>query len=72
MSVFSVHCHWTENKSFLICMYTVKHLDVIRHGTEVIGWDAKEKKIRSWMFEFQRRFFPGVLADGRKTLDDRH
>jgi uncharacterized protein (TIGR02246 family) len=57
--VFSLHCHWTENKSFLICMYTAKHLDVVRHGTQVIGWDAKEKKIRSWMFDSNGGFAGG-------------
>ena len=56
---FSMHCHWTENKSFLICMYTAKHLDVVRHGTEVIGWDAKEKKIRSWTFGSNGGFTEG-------------
>ncbi|MCC6124043.1 MAG: hypothetical protein IT426_03705 [Pirellulales bacterium] len=58
--IFSVHCHWTENKSFLICMYTAKHLDVVRHGTQVIGWDAKEKKIRSWMFDSNGGFAGGL------------
>jgi uncharacterized protein (TIGR02246 family) len=58
-TVFSIHCHWTENKSFLICMYTAKHQDVVRHGTEVIGWDPKEKKIRSWMFDSNGGFAQG-------------
>jgi uncharacterized protein (TIGR02246 family) len=69
---FSMHCHWTENKSFLICMYTVKHLDVIRHGTEVIGWDAKEKKIRSWTFSSSGGFSQAFWQlDGKRwTIDN--
>jgi uncharacterized protein (TIGR02246 family) len=55
-TVFSMNCHWTENKSFLICMYTAKRQDVLRHGTEVIGWDPKEKKICSWMFDSNGSF----------------
>lgn len=68
---FSIHCHWTENKSFLICMYTARHLDVIRHGTEVIGWDAKEKKVRSWMFDSGGGFTHGFWQkDGNRCTID--
>jgi uncharacterized protein (TIGR02246 family) len=68
---FSLHCHWTENKSYLICMYTARHLDVVRHGTEVIGWDAKEKKIRSWIFDSNGGFIQGFWQnDGKRwTID---
>jgi uncharacterized protein (TIGR02246 family) len=68
---FSLNCHWTENKSFLICMYTAKHLDLVRHGTQVIGWDAKEKKIRSWMFDSNGGFAHGFWRnDGKRwTID---
>jgi uncharacterized protein (TIGR02246 family) len=69
--VFSVNCHWTENKSFLICMFTFKHLDMVRHGTEVIGWDAKEQKIRSWTFDSNGGFAHGFWKkDGNHwTID---
>jgi uncharacterized protein (TIGR02246 family) len=68
---FTLHCHWTENKSFLICMYTVKNLDAVHHGTEVIGWDAKEKKIRSWVFGSSGGFTQGMWKqDGKSwTID---
>jgi uncharacterized protein (TIGR02246 family) len=68
---FSMHCHWTENKSYLICMFTVKYLDLVRHGTEVIGWDAKEKKIRSWMFDSSGAFTHGLWEKERNrwTID---
>ena len=64
--VFSVNCHWTENKSFLICMFTIKHLDMVRHGTEVIGWDARERKIRSWMFDSNGGFTHGFWEENGK------
>lgn len=44
-------CRWTGNKSFLLRTYTVSRNGVPRHGTEVIGWDAKAKTIRSWVFD---------------------
>jgi uncharacterized protein (TIGR02246 family) len=68
---FSLHCHWTENKSFLICMYTARSQDLMRHGTEIIGWDAKEKKIRSWMFDSTGGFSHGFWQkDGKRwTID---
>jgi hypothetical protein len=34
-------------------------MDMVRHGTEVVGWDAKEKKIRSWMFDSNGGFTQG-------------
>jgi uncharacterized protein (TIGR02246 family) len=68
---FSMHCHWTDNKSFLICMYMFRMQDSIRHGTEVIGWDPKEKKIRSWMFDSTGGFTQGIWQkDGKRwTID---
>jgi uncharacterized protein (TIGR02246 family) len=68
---FSMHCHWTENKSYIICMYTARYQDTLRHGTEVIGWDAKEKKIRSWMFDSNGGFNGGFWKkDGKRWIVD--
>jgi uncharacterized protein (TIGR02246 family) len=68
---FSMHCHWTENKSYLICMYTARYQDTLRHGTEVIGWDAKEKKIRSWVFDSSGGFNGGSWKqDGKRWVVD--
>jgi uncharacterized protein (TIGR02246 family) len=71
---------WTANRSFLIRKFTIDRKDGSGpSGTEVIGWDPREHRIRSWVFESDGGFgrslwardgnrwtikYTGVLADG--------
>jgi uncharacterized protein (TIGR02246 family) len=73
-------CDWTANRSFLIRKFSVTGKDVMfPGGTEVIGWDPRARRIRSWIFEANGGFgesvwtrngdcwtvkYNGVLADG--------
>jgi uncharacterized protein (TIGR02246 family) len=81
-SVVATHstCEWTANRSFLIRKFSVSVKDGnVHHGTEVIGWDPRAHRIRSWVFESDGGFgqsewtrdgdrwtikFTGVLPDG--------
>jgi uncharacterized protein (TIGR02246 family) len=48
---------WSANKSFLIRSFTVELEDEEeRQGTQVIGWDPREKRIRSWTFDSDGSF----------------
>jgi uncharacterized protein (TIGR02246 family) len=45
-------CNWTKNKNFITRSFTVSiegQLDL--SGLQIIGWDAGEKRIRSWTFD---------------------
>jgi hypothetical protein len=73
--------HWTPNRAFLVQSYTVFVEDqASMQGTQVIGWDSVQKKIRSWAFDSEGGFAEGkweatpdgwtvrsqsTLADGR-------
>jgi len=54
---------WAAGGNFLSRTFSIKAGDgaVEREGTEVIGWDAREGRIRSWVFEsngsFSERFW---------------
>ncbi len=80
-SAVSVHstCDWTANGSYLIRKFTIRRKDGVAGGTEVIGWDPRGHRIRSWIFESDGGFgesewtrnalgwtikYRGVLADG--------
>lgn len=45
-------CDWTANGSYLIRKFVIegKH-GVLSSGTEVIGWDPRTHRIRSWAFD---------------------
>jgi uncharacterized protein (TIGR02246 family) len=77
----SVHstCDWTANGSFLIRKFSVETKNGSMGGTEVIGWDPRARRIRSWVFESDGGFgesqwtrdvnrwsvkYKSVLADG--------
>jgi uncharacterized protein (TIGR02246 family) len=80
-SAVSMHstCDWTANGSFLIRKFSIAKKDGVMSGTEVIGWDPRAHRIRSWIFESDGGFgesewsrnttgwtikYKGVLADG--------
>jgi uncharacterized protein (TIGR02246 family) len=54
-------CRWTKNHSFLTRSYKVSVAGRIdAAGTQVIGWDARNKAIRSWSFTSDGGFGVGV------------
>jgi uncharacterized protein (TIGR02246 family) len=81
-SELSMHstCDWTANRNFLIRRFSVSGKNALMPGgTEVIGWDPREHRIRSWIFEANGGFgesvwtqdgkswtidYKGILADG--------
>ncbi len=74
---------WTKNRNFLRRSFAVViGAQIDMSGMQVIGWDAAEKKIRSWVFDSEGGFGEatwtrkgdqwfiqnsGTLADGRKA-----
>ncbi len=54
-------CQWTVNKNFIIREFT-SHVDgkEALRGTQIIGWDPRTKKIRSWVFDSNGDILQGV------------
>ena len=46
-------CQWTTKQNFISRKYKVfgSEDEVESSGLQIIGWDAKEKKIKSWLFD---------------------
>ena len=78
----AVSVRWEKNQSFLIMEQTIKMTDQNLSLTHVIGWDASNQLIRSWVFDSRAGFgeafwtrrgneweiqAAGVLNDGRTT-----
>ena len=42
---------WTAKKNFIASRYKVVEDEVESSGLQIIGWDEKEQKIRSWLFD---------------------
>lgn len=73
-------CDWTANGSFLIRKFSIERKDAAPLcGTEIIGYDPRARRVRSWVFESDGGFgesewthegnqwvveYDGVLADG--------
>jgi len=54
---------WSPNKAFLIRSYSVDRDEGDdSHGTQVIGWDPRAKRIRSWDFDQDGSFGEGVWS----------
>jgi uncharacterized protein (TIGR02246 family) len=71
-SGLSLHstCGWTDNRAFLIRKFTVEGKSGVSHaGTEVIGWDPRAKRIRSWVFDSNGGFGENLwVRDGNRWL----
>jgi uncharacterized protein (TIGR02246 family) len=51
-SVVRTRCEWTKNGNFITRSFTAMIRDQVDlSGTQVIGWDAAEEKVRSWTFD---------------------
>jgi len=62
---------WTMNESFLRRSFQVETKDggVVLKGTQVIGWDPVEHRIRSWTFDSEGGFGQGIwFRDGNRWL----
>jgi uncharacterized protein (TIGR02246 family) len=82
-SSVTMSCKWTKNRNFLVVDMVVKLKDQDDLTlTQMIGWDASEQQVRSWVFDSHGGFgeglwkrtgnrweidSTGVLADGRKA-----
>ena len=54
-------CKWAKNNSFITRSFSVLVEDRIDiSGIQVIGWDAAEKRIRSWTFDSDGGFGQAV------------
>jgi uncharacterized protein (TIGR02246 family) len=63
-------CDWTVNRAFLIRKFKVEgRADVVRAGTEIIGWDPRTRRIRSWVFDSDGGFGDNVwIRDGDRWI----
>ncbi len=54
-------CRWSRNRNFITHTYKVLDgNDVLITGTEVIGWDPAEERVRSWTFDSRGGFAEGI------------
>jgi uncharacterized protein (TIGR02246 family) len=54
-------CSWKANKNFMSRFFTVKAKGEITHqGSQIVGWDPIQKRIRSWVFESDGTFGESV------------
>ncbi len=59
-------CDWTVNKSFIVRKFTVEVKGRISAaGTQLIGWDPRQSRIRSWLFDSKGDFAEGVWTRQR-------
>ncbi len=65
-----VEAKWTENHAFITRSFTAKFEgDAALNGTEVIGWDPVNGKIRSWVFDADGGFSENYWTrEGRRWL----
>jgi uncharacterized protein (TIGR02246 family) len=63
-------CDWTANHSFLIRKFTSGSKDGrALAGTEVIGWDPRNDRIHSWVFDSTGGFGENIwLHDGKRWV----
>jgi uncharacterized protein (TIGR02246 family) len=58
-----IQCDWTANRNFISRKYSVSTADGFQSsGLQIIGWDAKEKTIRSWLFDSDGGFVTGTWS----------
>jgi uncharacterized protein (TIGR02246 family) len=60
---------WDENQNYIVCTFVTTLKDVpVAGATQWIGWDAAEKRIRSWSFDSSGGFSEGVWTRDGDTL----
>ncbi len=56
-----INCQWTKKQNYLSRSYTVSNQDEVESsGLQIIGWDPKQKEIRSWLFDSEGGFVSGT------------
>jgi uncharacterized protein (TIGR02246 family) len=51
-AAIKISTQWTKNKNFISRTYTVTEgEETVSSGLQIIGWDAAEQQIRSWLFD---------------------
>jgi uncharacterized protein (TIGR02246 family) len=56
-----IDCKWTENQNYLSRTYTVSsEQGTESSGLQIIGWDANQELIRSWLFDSDGGFISGT------------
>jgi uncharacterized protein (TIGR02246 family) len=67
-STIQTECEWTKNKNFLTRSFAVITGDEVgMSGMQIIGWDAAEKQIRSWVFDSDGTFAEGKWSRNEDT-----
>jgi uncharacterized protein (TIGR02246 family) len=63
-------CRWIDNKNFIEHEVTSSlNNQVMRSVTERIGWDPREKKVKSWLFESDGGILQGIWThDGKRWV----
>ncbi len=63
-------CDWTVNKNFIIRKFTAEvEGRPPMAGTQLIGWDPRESRICSWVFDSSGGFIEGVWRrDGKRWI----
>ena len=51
---------WTSKQNFIASQYKITEDEVESSGLQVIGWDAKDKKIKSWLFDSDGGVVTGI------------
>jgi hypothetical protein len=66
----TTNCSWTKNRKFLTRSFRVEMDEqVTLEGTQVVGWDSIERRIRSWTFDSEGGFGEGRwIQDGNRWL----
>jgi uncharacterized protein (TIGR02246 family) len=55
---------WSTNEAFLLRSYVIQDGDgLVREGTQVIGWDPRARRIRSWSFNSDGSFGDGIWSN---------
>jgi uncharacterized protein (TIGR02246 family) len=60
----TTECNWTRNQNFISRIYEVTaDGEVTSSGLQVIGWDASQQEIRSWLFDSSGSIVQGIWKD---------
>jgi len=58
------NCQWTQNQNYISRRYSVESDgQVTSTGLQIIGWDAKEESVRSWLFDSSGTFIEGTWSE---------
>jgi uncharacterized protein (TIGR02246 family) len=62
---------WSENQGFIVLTFSTSFKNItLSGGTQWIGWDPAEKRLRSWIFDTNGGFGEGTWSrDGNKWVN---